>query len=354
MSVLILHESDGRPYFEAIEKYCSSRGIKITYRETSVIRLAVKDLLLKRLTKSRLGMHVENLLFRIYGQFQVFDIVVYGAAPYDYRTVLYAPVLFRARRVIYHTSWPDWRLDSVPRRYFVVTSVLRYMFSNILNSTKQFNVVGVIPEAVSAVRKAHPEFPEPHLIPHTVSFTKPIDGKAKTGEFAIGFLGKLIPEKGVIEFLELAKMNQNLGTFRIGGDGKLRPLVQQAHDSEIVTYLGTLAKQQVFDYLSSLDILMVPSQRHKKWEELFGMVIIEAMAMGVIVIASSHVGPRGIITNNHDGFLVDESEIYSSVDIIREMKRDRERANVICSNAQSTACKYSLVNVTCKWLSVLQ
>ncbi|MEX2349697.1 MAG: glycosyltransferase, partial [Flavobacteriaceae bacterium] len=61
------------------------------------------------------------------------------------------------------------------------------------------------------------------------------------------------------------------------------------------------------------------SKRTSKWEELFGLVIIESMSQGVIPVSSSHSGPKEIITEG-TGYLFEEGQMERTLINILEKK----------------------------------
>lgn len=77
----------------------------------------------------------------------------------------------------------------------------------------------------------------------------------------------------------------------------LRSLVTSLGLEAHVTFLGD--REDIPAVLRALDLLLVPS-----WEEPFGLSVIEAMAAGVPVVATSCGGPAEIIDDGVDGTLV--------------------------------------------------
>jgi glycosyltransferase involved in cell wall biosynthesis len=77
----------------------------------------------------------------------------------------------------------------------------------------------------------------------------------------------------------------------------LHDLVRRLGLEAAVTFLGE--RRDVPNILRALDLVLVPS-----WHEPFGRSIIEAMAMGVPVIATNAGGPTEIITDGVDGLLL--------------------------------------------------
>ena len=113
--------------------------------------------------------------------------------------------------------------------------------------------------------------------------------------FSIGFVGRFVYEKGVDLILTAAKYLLDQGLMcRVvlcGTGPHLPDLQKHAGDLEInhhVVWLGEFQYEDVPDAISQMDVLVLPSRsRPNVWEEQFGHVLIEAMAMGVPAIGSS-------------------------------------------------------------------
>jgi len=82
---------------------------------------------------------------------------------------------------------------------------------------------------------------------------------------------------------------------------RLDRLISSLGVQEEVRLLGE--RDDVPDVLRAADIVLDPS-----WAEPFGMCVIEAMAMGLPVLATSVGGPREVITNGRDGLLLPPRE----------------------------------------------
>ena len=105
-----------------------------------------------------------------------------------------------------------------------------------------------------------------------------------------GFLGRLVPEKGIGVLLQACRLMPALGwCLRIGGRAPkdAAPLMVQA-DGLPVTFEG-FVDPAVF--LASIDVLIVPSI----WLEPFGLTIVEAYMAGVRVIGSDIAGVAEIV-----------------------------------------------------------
>jgi glycosyltransferase involved in cell wall biosynthesis len=114
-------------------------------------------------------------------------------------------------------------------------------------------------------------------------------------ELVIGYVGRLVEEKGVQVLLKaVAALEQraDLPYWKLilvgAGDYQLE-LERMAKELKLegrVKFLGTMPHARVADYLNCLDLLVLPSLTTPRWKEQFGRIIIEALACGVPVVGS--------------------------------------------------------------------
>ncbi|MDB5302044.1 MAG: hypothetical protein JWO87_3707 [Phycisphaerales bacterium] len=119
--------------------------------------------------------------------------------------------------------------------------------------------------------------------------------------FQVGFLGRLDPIKRVPDLLEAAAILGPRVHLHVFGDGPERPHVDRTivrlGIAGRVTLHGAVARPQ--DVLGRIDLLVLPSEA-----EGFGLVLIEAMAAGVPVVATDVAGIRDVVRNGETGLLV--------------------------------------------------
>lgn len=121
---------------------------------------------------------------------------------------------------------------------------------------------------------------------------------------AVGSVGYLIEQKGYIYLIEAAKMvleEKNNVNFSIVGDGSefnnLQELIRDLSLSEKVKLLGF--RSDIPNILPKWDIYVQPSL----WEGLC-ITVVEAMASGLPVVATSVGGIPESVVNGYNGFLV--------------------------------------------------
>jgi L-malate glycosyltransferase len=100
---------------------------------------------------------------------------------------------------------------------------------------------------------------------------------------------------------------------------RLHALVADAGLQERVSWLGE--RQDVPELVRALDVLLLPSV-----EEPFGRALIEAMALGVPVIATEVGGPQEIITDGREGHLLSPHDPGAWARAIRGLLQEPERA----------------------------
>lgn len=150
----------------------------------------------------------------------------------------------------------------------------------------------------------------------------------KKDELIIGTVGRLEKVKG-IEYLLLA-MTIILTKFpntklEIIGDGsqtnELKKITENLGISNSVRFLGKFA--DVIPFYKRMDIFVLPSVL-----EGFGIVILEAMAMGIPVVATDVDGIKEVVLNGESGILVppkNHEAIANAVNYLIENLQVRER-----------------------------
>ncbi|MFQ5685582.1 MAG: glycosyltransferase [Candidatus Scalindua sp.] len=127
--------------------------------------------------------------------------------------------------------------------------------------------------------------------------------------FTIGFLGRFVAEKGVMDLLEAVSRIKGKFNLLLVGDGKLRNKITVEGSRlgiEQIKIIDTIPSSQVPNYLNCMDCLVLPSHTTKTWKEQFGRVLIEAMACEVPVVGSDSgeipnvIGNGGLIFREGD------------------------------------------------------
>jgi glycosyltransferase involved in cell wall biosynthesis len=106
---------------------------------------------------------------------------------------------------------------------------------------------------------------------------------------AVGFIGRLVHEKGVDVLLRAAHRLLKVHVV-IGGDGPqrgaLQGLAEELNLSDRVRFLGNLSPEEAIREVGAFDVCALPSRTNSFCKEQVGHVPIEAMAQGVPVVGS--------------------------------------------------------------------
>ena len=170
----------------------------------------------------------------------------------------------------------------------------------------------------------------------------------------ISFLGRLSHEKGVsflVRIIEkyLLTYNDNNVLFEICGDGEEVNVVLQLEKQfpNHVKFKGFV--KNVNTQLENSDILMLTSKI-----ETFGLVVLEAMARKVCVIATEVGGIPEIINSGYNGILVGYGDIDAYVYHLHSLIVNREKRRGLCCNAWGTLrTKFSFQESINRYLKVL-
>jgi len=179
--------------------------------------------------------------------------------------------------------------------------------------------------------------------------------------FIFGCIGQLVPWKNHAAFIEAANLiaqDDSCGQARfvvMGGDlwdehaayvKELRALVKKYNLQERFNFIPH--RNDAVDALMGMDSLVLCSH-----EEPFGRVLIEAMALRKVAIAYAENGPLEIITNEHDGLLVQPDEENGLANAMRRALCEKELRDHIRNNARETVLeKFHIADSAQKVLDV--
>lgn len=190
--------------------------------------------------------------------------------------------------------------------------------------------VEIVPNGVDVARFAGPADPPEGLPP----------GRR------ILWVNRLDPQKGfgvmVDAFARLARDLDNVFLL-VAGEGRdrvaLRSLPRQTRNR--VLPLGTVAHDQLPRFYAAADVFCSPALG----QESFGMVLVEAMASGVPVVATDIPGYREIVRDGVDGLLVHPNDPAALAHATRRVLSEPELASAlaVAGHARATAFAWDAV-----------
>lgn len=110
-------------------------------------------------------------------------------------------------------------------------------------------------------------------------------------------------------------------TLQVVGDGaELNRLRRLSHELQIahqICFSGTLTREQVTKSILNADALVLTSSY-----ETFGVVLVEALALGKPVIATRCGGPESIVRDGIDGYLVPTDDPNALATALKKLQRN--------------------------------
>jgi glycosyltransferase involved in cell wall biosynthesis len=126
------------------------------------------------------------------------------------------------------------------------------------------------------------------------------------------FVGQIIPRKGIKNLLKACLMLKDKGyanySLMIVGDGEQRQELQtfakKAGIEDQVEWMGKIPYRFLGEYFKFADVFIFPT-----YDDIWGMVLTEAMAFGKPVICSTGAGATEMIEESENGFVYDFNDV---------------------------------------------
>lgn len=159
-------------------------------------------------------------------------------------------------------------------------------------------------------------------------FTPVRDGREPDfgGWPVVMFVGRLCEEKGVFDLIEAFRYVQSkLPHARLVfiGDGPARAQIELTAGKSIHV-LGTIKNRDLPPYFRVATVIASPSKTTRKWEEIVGMVNIQAMACGAPVVSTRSGAIPEYVPEGRAGLLVPEGSPSDLADAILRLCIDRQ------------------------------
>lgn len=157
-------------------------------------------------------------------------------------------------------------------------------------------------------------------------------------------IGSFVPKKNQTFLLDILQKLRSQGHdahLTLVGDGPLRmDVMNRARDMKLEPYVdftGNVSRVEELLWKSHIYV-------HSATYEPFGLVLLEAMAAGLPVIALDGKGNRQIMEDGRNGFIISLQDSASFVDKITEIVADITLRTQIVSHCKTTSFKYHMPN----------
>ncbi len=234
----------------------------------------------------------------------------------------------------------------------------RYCFSAIGESLAAADKIILVSAKLQRnLRQFYPEIPHTRQIvigngidAKKIPPTPPIFHKKNRTLISLGQLKAIKGHRFVLQ--AMAKLGEFPLRYVIIGDGEERNPLELLTDElglrNQVEFTGSLPQDQAMRRMAEADIFVLPS-----YEEGFGIVYLEAMAMSKPVIACSGQGISDVIESGNNGYLVEPQDINALIHTMRILLSDQNLARSIGSRGKAKVYRSYLWRHQMARLSIL-
>ncbi len=163
------------------------------------------------------------------------------------------------------------------------------------------------------------------------------DAKEKT---KILFVSRLVHYKETDMLIRLSHILREGTLLIITGDGPEREKMERECAKDKTVFTGKLIDHKLSEVYASVDIFVFPSLT-----DTFGNVVLEAMASGLPVIAANEGGPKNIVKDGENGYLIEPKKELMFNEKINALIDDRDLYERLRENALSYARNLNWDNV---------
>lgn len=174
--------------------------------------------------------------------------------------------------------------------------------------------------------------------------------KIQEDDFVVIFTGRMIPEKGVLELIKSLDFieEKNVKIILIGS-AKFAEKTMTRYEHELISEInkhknqiiqtGYLDNSVLYKYYAVADVAVVPSV----WDEPAGLVLIEAMASGKMVITTGSGGIKEYVDEETAIFVSNDNHLSESVaKEISHLVRNRSLLQASSSLCREKAQDYGM------------
>lgn len=159
------------------------------------------------------------------------------------------------------------------------------------------------------------------------------------------FAGRFMPQKNPLQLVRvLAQVQDTAWNCIMLGDGPLRQDIQK----EIInlglqkrfSLPGWVKPEEVIDAFSRSDILFMPSL-----SEGLPMVGVQALSMGLAIVASDIGGFIDLVAQGENGYLIDPNDVAGFSEALRNLLKDTKKLHTFRSASRHRAKKFDIAYI---------
>ena len=176
------------------------------------------------------------------------------------------------------------------------------------------------------------------VIHNAIENEKIIDHRIhEPSRLSVLFVGRLERGKGIYDLLRVAKQVEKEDIhFFVAGRGNL---VQESPIYPNVTFLGNVPNEDLYGVYDRSDVLIVPS-----YAEAFGIVILEAMARGLAILASDLPCIREFLQERRNAYFFLAGDTEAMTSRVLHLHKNRQELTRIGENNLADVRRFTVEN----------
>lgn len=301
---------------------------------------------------AEIGVRIQAFFWYFFGDHNKFDLVIDEFHGISFFTALYikAPKLAFIHEVAKEVWFLNYILPKAVIGYLIEPLIFKLFyrsvpFMTVSDSTKTDLINWGIPKK------------NINVIHNGASIVFPKKGTNKEKNTTLIFLGALSKDKGIEDALEIFGLvddqvkNVQYWVVGKGNPEYLRMLKEKSHQLGIknkIKFWGYVEEEKKFELLKKSHILVNPSIR-----EGWGLVVIEAAAMGTPTIAYRVSGLKDSIIHKRTGILVERQDVNQMTQGIVNLVRNKKLYSSLQKNALRWSTKFDWNKSTKKSLHLI-
>ena len=268
--------------------------------------------------------------------------------------------IFRWKVIVLYDGWsPSYDYSDSPLRMLTRRWMTRMADFCVTNSPAGQRYLVETLQAKASRVLCHPyQVPDPQAL---VSSAASVELHARTIQdrpIRFLFVGRVTSRKGIKPLIQACEQLQAAGMenfqLTVIGDGQQRSELQErTHNGPLhdrVEWLGRIPYNQLGQYFQASDVFVFPTL-----EDIWGMVLLEAMVFGKPVICSKLAGAaESMVVENQNGFLIDPRDMNDIVEKMRRFIEQPDRIAPMGIAAYKTVTQYTPETATQFLLNTLE
>ncbi len=193
-----------------------------------------------------------------------------------------------------------------------------------------------------------------YIIPNGIDVNKYKPGKSDGSSKTIFYIGRLEKRKAVDQLLKAFSIIQQYDSdycLKIAGDGPQKSeLMELSQELKLknVEFLGQIDEDEKIKLLQTSDVFCSPAL----YGESFGIVLLEAMAAGCVIVAGANAGYESVLSGTGQISLVNPKDNKEFARRLMIMTSNQALRNAWLEWAQKEVKQYSYDNIVKKYLTL--